>query len=337
MMKFVKTRAKRRLVAGALRNSAGARGHAVKDRRNEQTDTCRIMPVVSGKTRNTPAVHSAAPLTRSQEQSLEKKMPHVITPALLVSILEKGKSRRIKKEKDEDYLARQTHLHLSGRRIGSSAWPKPNPCPKLVALYLFDNALEAVDGLSALVNLTTLYMQNNRLESLGDLSGLTRLKKLYLSHNCLASLAPLAPLTELEDLQVASQMLVPGTVMDLAPHVLGNMRNLEKLDLANNNIYGTDELAVCESLTTVNLSKNPLESLPTIAALLNSAPLNELDLRGCPLSDDRRNLDAIIVVCPTIQKLNDRELIASERPYLQQLHNLGRRRVDMVEVMEPRR
>ena len=44
-------------------------------------------------------------------------MPHVITPALLVSILEKGKSRRIKKEKDEDYLARQTHLHLSGRPV----------------------------------------------------------------------------------------------------------------------------------------------------------------------------------------------------------------------------
>ena len=63
--------------------------------------------------------------------------------------------------------------------------------------------------------------------------------------------------------------------------------------------------------------------------LLSVAPLAELDLRSNGVSDSRQQLDAVIVACPTIGKLNGRDLLASERPYLQKLHQLGKRRMDI--------
>ena len=47
------------------------------------------------------------------------------------------------------------------------------------------------------------------------------------------------------------------------------------------------------------------------------------------MSDSRQQLDAVIVRCPTIGRLNGRELTQSERPYLESLHRLGRRRADV--------
>ena len=66
-----------------------------------------------------------------------------------------------------------------------------------------------------------------------------------------------------------------------------------------------------------------------MAPLLNASPLKELDLRGNQISDSRQHLDAIIVSCPTITVVNGRELTQSERPYLQQLMRLGKRRIEM--------
>ena len=60
-----------------------------------------------------------------------------------------------------------------------------------------------------------------------------------------------------------------------------------------------------------------------MAALLSASPLADLDLRHCGVSDSRQHLDAIIVSCPSIQTLNGRDLTASERPFLQQLHRRG--------------
>ena len=75
----------------------------------------------------------------------------------------------------------------------------------------------------------------------------------------------------------------------------------------------------------VDLSKNQLSSLQDMAALISAAPLRELDLRANEVSESRQELDSIIVASPTIQLINGRDLMKSERPYLQQLHRLGAR------------
>lgn len=256
-------------------------------------------------------------------------MPDLITPELIHRVLVATSHSRPRTDEDpKKYLARQTHLHLQGRRLKSSTLP-PGAMPLLKALYLFDNEIEKLD-VGAQASLTHLYCQNNLISSFGaDLASLTRLQKLYLNNNCLQSLAQLAPLQGLVELDASSQKLPPGEVFDVAPEVLSSMRQLRVLKLANNGLTSTAELAGCRSLETVDLSKNQLGNLASVAPLLGVAPLRELDLRGNTVSDVRQQLDAIIVSCPTIERLNGRELTQSERPYLQQLHRLGRRSIPL--------
>jgi Leucine-rich repeat (LRR) protein len=232
--------------------------------------------------------------------------------------------------KPAKYLARLTHLHLNGKGLTGISIA-PGTLAAVNTLYLYDNEITSLDGLGSLAQLRHLYMQNNLISSVnaGELAAMSRLKKLYLNNNCLASLAPLAPLVGLVELHANAQRLPPGQAFDIAPQVLETMRSLRVLALANNGLHTTEGLAACKSLETVDLAKNGLDSLAAVAPLLNASPLKELDLRGNQISDSRQHLDAIIVSCPTITTLNGRELTQSERPYLQQLMRLGKRRIEM--------
>lgn len=231
-------------------------------------------------------------------------------------------------EKPEKYLARLTHLHLNGKGLTSSALPA-GACPALKTLYLFDNQITSIEGLGSCSQLRHCYLQNNNISSIGDIGGLTQLTKLYLNHNALPSLEALAPLVGLVELHVNAQKLAPGRALDVAPHVLANMRGLRVLALAANGLTSTDGLGGCKGLETLDLAKNELNSLAAVSAVLNASPMKELDLRGNAISDSRQHLDAIIVSSPALTHLNGRELTKSERPYLQSLHRLGKRRIDL--------
>ena len=124
-------------------------------------------------------------------------------------LLNKGvcKGKNLKGETEEAFLAKQTHLSLDGRQI-SSLGSALKAAPRTQVLYLFDNELHSLRGLST-VGLTHLYLQNNQLvdsPELGDaLSALHHLQKLYISGNRLADLAPLCALPSLEELHAGSQ------------------------------------------------------------------------------------------------------------------------------------
>ena len=120
-------------------------------------------------------------------------------------------------------------------------------------------------------------------------------------------------------------------MLDISPHALSAIRGLRILDLANNDLETTEGLAGCKSLVSVNLAKNRLGCLASVAPLLSAAPLDELDLRDNPVSAERQALDAVIVASPTLGRLNGRELTPSERPYLQQLHMRGQRSMDLAD------
>lgn len=267
----------------------------------------------------------------SLDTSPPPRKPKEITEKLLVDAAKAGTQRMKNGEAEAKYLARQTHLHLHGKRLTSSAMPGV-PCPLLKSLYLFENHIEALQGLGSLSHLTHLYLQDNKIASISpDVESLRSLRKLFLDGNCLESLAPLAPLAGLEELHVAAQKLPFGVTLDVAPNVLAAMRHLRVLDLASNGLESTEPLVGCRSLQVCNLAKNRLHHLASVAPLLAAAPLTELDLRGNGVSDERQRLDSIIVLGPQLAQLNGRELTPSERPYLQSLHQRGRRRIDMSE------
>lgn len=194
-------------------------------------------------------------------------------------------------EKPAKFLGRLTHLHLNGKQLTGLSFT-PSSLAAINTLYLYDNNLTSFHGLGSLAQLRHLYLQNNSISSVdaADLSGLTRLKKLYLNGNCLGSLAPLAPLVNLVELHANNQRLPSGQLFDVAPHVLESMRSLRVLALANNGLTSTDGLALCQSLETVDLAKNHLDSLSAVTPLLSASPLKELDIRGNAISDSRQHL-----------------------------------------------
>ena len=96
---------------------------------------------------------------------------------------------------------------VAGRKLRSLGTAL-TAAPKAQVMYLFDNELQSLDGLSTR-GLTHLYLQNNQLVAtleLGlTLSTLTQLQKLYISGNRLADLTPLCGLLSLEELHAGSQ------------------------------------------------------------------------------------------------------------------------------------
>lgn len=232
-------------------------------------------------------------------------------------------------ESTTKFLGKQTHLHLNGRRI--STIDALIACPLLKVLYLFDNEIEVLDLGAGGSQITHLYLQHNQICRVGpSLTQLRCLNKLYLDNNCLGSLAPLAPLAPtLVELHVSSQRPADGSSLDLAPQTLELMLSLRVLACASNRVTSVAPLAGLRSLETVDLSKNELASLQSIAPLLTAAPLRELDLRGNSLSDSRQTTDSIIVAAKGIHMLNGRKLTKSERPYLEQLHMRGARQFNL--------
>jgi len=252
-------------------------------------------------------------------------MPRKLTEELLEAAASE-RNRRPKGATTQQFLAKVTHLHLNEKKLSSIAIPSGCTLPALKVLYCYDNALTQLAGIGSLTQLAQLVAYNNQISTVGDIQGLHRLKKLYLSNNCLTSLQPLAPLVGLEELHASSQRLPPGEALDLAPEALAGMTGLRVLSLANNGLDSTFELADCHALETVNLSKNALETMDAVQPLLKAAPLLELDLRGNGV-DERYQLDNIIVACPTISILNGRELMSSERRFLEELSRRGRARL----------
>jgi len=253
------------------------------------------------------------------------RMGREITQELLVAVTAKSQIKPRANEPIAKFLARITHLHLNDRKLTSSALPA-GCCAGLKALYLFDNEIEVLDGLCNLTQLTHLYCQNNAISRIvDDVGTLTRLRKLYLNGNCLSSLETLAPLAGLEELHASSQRLPDGAMLDLAPGALSRMSGLKVLALANNGLRSVNDLACCRSLQTVDLAKNQLSTISSLLGLIGASPISDLDLRDNDVSDSRQELDAIIVRSASIKRLNGRDLMSSERPYLTQLARIGAR------------
>lgn len=58
-------------------------------------------------------------------------------------------------------LAKLTHLHLNNKRLTQIGEEMQTLCKSLKVLYLFDNFITQIDGLSSLKNIIQLSLYNN--------------------------------------------------------------------------------------------------------------------------------------------------------------------------------
>ena len=125
--------------------------------------------------------------------------------------------------------------------------------PNLTELYLANNTITDVSGLSNLTNLTKLELGNNLISDVSGLSNLTNLTELYLANNTITDVSGLSNLTNLTKLELGNNL-----ISDVTP--LSNLTNLAELELSNNFISDVTPLSNLTNLSTwsVRFSNNPL-------------------------------------------------------------------------------
>ena len=182
-------------------------------------------------------------------------------------------------------------LDLSFNSIRSMA--AVSCCPMLHELYMAQNKLKVVEGLSGLTRLKILDLGANRIRTLDSsaecgLSGCTSLESLWLGKNKIERIggsAVIGHLSLLKKLDIQNNRLTR-----IEPGEIPSAR-LEELYLACNGLtslegfWGGDssDSSPPAHLHTVDLSRNPISSLAGIQVLAPS--LEELWLTGVALQD----------------------------------------------------
>ena len=110
-------------------------------------------------------------------------------------------------------LCRCAHLHLNNQAILGDVAPL-KLCPNLRVLYLYENKLTSLRGVSALRKLTHLYAQQNELADLDEFEAPPALAQLYLSGNRLSHIKGLGGCTALRELELSNQRAPPPPAAD---------------------------------------------------------------------------------------------------------------------------
>ena len=124
-----------------------------------------------------------------------------------------------------------------------------------------------------------LYLQCKGICEIQGLDAFVHAKAVWLEGNCISELRGLEHNTE-----VLSLYLARNTIREITG--LDNMACLAKLDLADNLISSVRGLEGCRSLQDVNLAKNNLKTKADVLGLLACTDtLSSVDLSGNPLGD----------------------------------------------------
>ena len=241
-------------------------------------------------------------------------------------ILRSTKAMRYRKESDEGYLARITHLHLQSKRLRNLE--NLDACVGLKVIYANDNLITEMPRFQSQRHLTHLYLMDNAIRFMTygqELESLpSSLICLKLDQNEISYVENLSPLKHLETLSVANQRCPSGApplkfdldslssvgstlmnlnisgngIMELMP-IIHPLPHLKRLNAAKNKLRNIDELRSCirmlEELKECDFRKNPVCSHRKYTRLILAASLPMLTLLdGEPvISEHREKLVAI--------------------------------------------
>ncbi|KAF1321107.1 Protein phosphatase 1 regulatory subunit, partial [Globisporangium splendens] len=139
---------------------------------------------------------------------------------------------------------------------------------QLEHLELYDNQIQKISCLDALVNLRVLDLSFNEIRVIPDLSHLTKLEELYVANNKLKKISGLTHLTTLKKLDLGANRLrdIEG---------LEGLENLEQLWLGKNKITKIQGLDFLKKLRIISVQSNRLEK---VEGFENTLALEELYL-----------------------------------------------------------
>ncbi|KAI8926260.1 hypothetical protein BC831DRAFT_400188 [Entophlyctis helioformis] len=200
---------------------------------------------------------------------------------LSLELISAGSTQKQYKHEDQHaFLARISHVTVTRR--GITNMQAIEACSNLAALFLYDNKIEAIQGLHASHrHLTRLYLQNNNIETISGLDcGLGRLSVLNLSGNRIQLATGLHNLPALEELHLDKQRLAKGQSFDMD---LDSIAGLSLEHMA----------ATFQSLRTLKLTNNPIQ--------------------------DRYLRQHLVLTCRTLEWLDDKAITDTERLFLMRM------------------
>lgn len=153
------------------------------------------------------------------------------------------------------------------------------PVASLKELYVSNNNLENLSGLSEAKTLEILDVSHNYLMNAEELSALTALVQLDMRGNGLTNIAGLKNLLNLKELYLGQNGIV-----DKDLDYVAGMSKLEKLDLSDNLIFGLDWRKDLSALKEVNVSNTALDKQDV--SVLEESGLKVIDDSEIPLLKD---------------------------------------------------
>ncbi|GLD99582.1 hypothetical protein PINS_up008308 [Pythium insidiosum] len=193
-------------------------------------------------------------------------------------------------------------------------------CPNLKVLYLYDNEIEAIEGLDRVRQLTHLHLQNNLIVKMEQLDALPLLEKLYLEGNQIKRLEGLEHCMMLQELHLSNQRLSPSSTFSFEPSSIQALcRSLRVLNLANCRVESVRALELLRGLQVLDLSKNLVASLEDVFSLVGSlSVLVDLDLTLNPVTTQPKYREKVITFSsPRLALLDKRDIDANQRRMMQ--------------------
>jgi hypothetical protein len=167
------------------------------------------------------------------------------------------------------------------RRRPDAPDPPPGASPHMRVLCVSGNRLTSLEGVQGMPALAALIANDNAIASAAPLEHSRELNTLVLGENAIESFgASLDHLTRLTKLSASRNALV-----DLG-RSLRNLRSLRELRVARNRLKALppDLGATCPDLRVLDASHNAFAGFGDVAAVAKMGRLEQLTLRGSPLS-----------------------------------------------------
>eukprot|EP00392_Amoebophrya_sp_AT5.2_P016401 g16662.t1 len=270
--------------------------------------------------------------------------PSMDAKTLTMSMLKKRVTsvRRGKEETPKQWMRRITHLHLEELEITRLGESFSAQLPNLKVLYAYDNQLQRVDVLP--VKLELLYLQNNDLYTF-------RWSKIFLSKNQLAAQAEqLQEVSSLRTLNLANNKLEE---FHLSADDLGEVaaNHLSWLSLKHNPFLKSLTLSgVAHSLEVLDVTHCRLQNLAALwgMRMLKSLAcehnelhsLHEVGVKSVSLSihpnpctvADKKYAEPLILSAPNLEKIDARDVSATERRFLLELWKRKHERAQAAEA-----
>ena len=178
--------------------------------------------------------------------------------------------------------------------------------PSMRVLNVSGNGLVSVSGVAAARNLGALIANENKIQTLKHVDVLTNLNTIVASSNEIDELGE-----EFRDLVNLNKLSLSHNALETVGDALSKCKALRELRLAHNKIktLPKNALADCVDLRVLDVSGNAFADFGDVEALKHLPKLQQLSMRGSPLSRDNKAYDKTVAkMCPSLKTLDGRRV-----------------------------